>query len=43
VQNQAKRKLKPGQATVGAWVGLGHPEVAEIMAQMGFDWPVFLA
>jgi 2-dehydro-3-deoxyglucarate aldolase len=41
MQNQVKRKLKAGQATVGAWVGIGHPEVAEIMAQMGFDWLVF--
>lgn len=41
MQNQAKRKLKPGQATAGAWVGLVHPEVTEIMAQMGFDWLVF--
>jgi 2-keto-3-deoxy-L-rhamnonate aldolase RhmA len=36
-----KSKLEAGQATVGAWVGIGHPEVAEIMAQVGFDWLVF--
>ena len=41
MQNTVKRKLKTGQATVGAWVGIGHPEVAEIVAQMGFDWLVF--
>jgi len=41
MRNSLKRKLRAGQATVGAWVGIGHPDVAEIMAQMGFDWLVF--
>ena len=35
-----KQKLRSGRATVGAWVTLGHPAIAEIMAAAGFDWVV---
>jgi len=41
MQNPVKQKLQAGRATIGAWVGIGHPDVAEILAQMGFDWLVF--
>lgn len=40
-KNKVKEMLKAGQATVGVFVGIGHPEVAEIMANVGFDWIVF--
>ena len=35
-----KQKLKAGVRTIGSWVSLGHPAVAEIMANAGFDWIV---
>jgi 2-keto-3-deoxy-L-rhamnonate aldolase RhmA len=40
-KNRVKEMLRAGQATVGVFVGVGHPEVAEIMAHVGFDWIVF--
>jgi len=33
--------LKKGEVTIGGWVQIGHPEIAEIMAEIGFDWIVF--
>ncbi|MBJ79708.1 MAG: 2,4-dihydroxyhept-2-ene-1,7-dioic acid aldolase [Myxococcales bacterium] len=33
-----KEKLKAGEATLGSWITLGHPAIAEIMAKSGFDW-----
>jgi 2-dehydro-3-deoxyglucarate aldolase len=33
-----KEKLAGGTITVGSWITMGHPEVAEIMARAGFDW-----
>ncbi len=33
-----KAKLKKRQITIGSWITIGHPSVAEIMAGTGFDW-----
>jgi 2-dehydro-3-deoxyglucarate aldolase len=33
-----KSKLQNRQLTIGSWITLGHPSIAEIMAQAGFDW-----
>ena len=33
-----KNKLKNGKISLGSWITLGHPAVAEIMAKSGFDW-----
>lgn len=33
-----KTKLKEKQVTVGSWITLAHPAIAEIMAKAGFDW-----
>jgi len=33
-----KQKLATHQLTIGSWVTLAHPAVAEIMARAGFDW-----
>lgn len=30
--------LSAGDATVGSWIQLPHPSVAEIMGQAGYDW-----
>lgn len=37
---QLKSKLSQGELTIGSWITLGHPAIAEIMAAAGFDWLV---
>ena len=36
--NPVKEKLRKNQASLGGWIQIGHPVVAEIMAHAGFDW-----
>jgi len=33
-----KEKCKNCELTIGSWISLGHPGIAEIMAQAGFEW-----
>jgi 2-dehydro-3-deoxyglucarate aldolase len=33
-----KEKLRIGEITLGSWITLAHPAIAEIMARAGFDW-----
>ena len=33
-----KKKLKNSTLTIGSWMTIGHPAVAEIMARSGFEW-----
>lgn len=33
-----KKKMQMGEASIGFWITLAHPAVAEIMAKAGFDW-----
>jgi 2-dehydro-3-deoxyglucarate aldolase len=35
-----RSRLAAGEATVGTWVTLGHPSIAEVLAAAGFDWIV---
>ncbi len=35
-----KTRLIHHELTIGSWVTLGHPSIAEIMAKTGFDWLV---
>lgn len=35
-----KRRLAQNELTIGSWITLGHPAIAEIMANAGFDWLV---
>lgn len=35
-----RSKIKSGQLTLGSWITIGHPAIAEIMAKAGFDWVV---
>ena len=35
-----KSKLRSGEMTIGSWITLGHPAIAEIMADAGFEWLV---
>lgn len=40
MKNELKAKLKAGKVVLGTGVGIGHPDVAEILAQAGYDWMV---
>lgn len=33
-----KQRLRNKELTLGSWITLGHPSVAEIMCQAGYDW-----
>lgn len=33
-----KQILQSGGVTIGSWITLAHPAIAEIMAKAGFDW-----
>ncbi|ODT84248.1 MAG: 2,4-dihydroxyhept-2-ene-1,7-dioic acid aldolase [Nitrosomonadales bacterium SCN 54-20] len=37
---QLKAKLARNALTIGSWITLGHPSIADIMAAAGFDWLV---
>jgi 2-keto-3-deoxy-L-rhamnonate aldolase RhmA len=41
MENQLKQLLEKGEVTFGCWITIGHPDVAEIMANAGFDWIIF--
>ena len=36
--NPVKEKLLKGEVSLGAWLNLGSPMAAEVMAAVGFDW-----
>jgi 2-dehydro-3-deoxyglucarate aldolase len=38
MKNGVKDKLRRGLPAIGSWNMIGHPVVAEILAQAGFDW-----
>jgi len=33
-----KQKIISRELTIGSWITLGHPAIAEIMARAGYDW-----
>jgi 2-dehydro-3-deoxyglucarate aldolase len=33
-----KSKIRERKVTIGSWITLGHPSVAEILSTAGFDW-----
>jgi 2-dehydro-3-deoxyglucarate aldolase len=37
-KNTLKKKLQAGEATVGSWLSVAHPTVAEVMGHAGYDW-----
>ena len=39
--NKVKEILGRGEVALGTWVTIGNPDVAEILANLGFDWLVF--
>jgi 2-dehydro-3-deoxyglucarate aldolase len=38
MKNQLRRALLQREVTLGSWVQIGHPAVAEVLARAGFDW-----
>ena len=38
MKNLLKEKLQKGQVVIGTGVGVGHPDVTEILSRLGFDW-----
>jgi len=38
--NWVRNKLRAGEPTLGCFLGLGSPNVAELLAHAGFDWLV---
>ena len=38
--NWVREKLRAGQPTIGCFLAMGSPNVAELLAHMGFDWLV---
>jgi len=39
--NRVKELLQRGEVTLGPWITIGHPDVVELLAHMGFDWMTF--
>lgn len=35
-----RKRIKAREVTLGSWITIGHPNVAEILANAGFDWLV---
>lgn len=40
VNKVLKAKLRHREFTLGSWISIGHPAVAEILSMAGFDWLV---
>ena len=35
-----KSKMRRGEPSMGSWLSMGHPSIAEILAMAGYDWVV---
>lgn len=40
LDDSLKRRILKNELTLGSWITIGHPNVAEILANAGFDWLV---
>ena len=38
MKNPLKEKLQQGEAVIGTFVEIGHPDVTEWLSRLGFDW-----
>ena len=38
MKNPLKEKLNRGEAVIGTFISIGHPDVAEWLSRLGFDW-----
>lgn len=36
--NPVKKALSNGRVSIGTWIQFGHPGIAEVLANAGFDW-----
>ena len=37
---EMKEKMRRGEASIGSWMSMAHPSIAEILAMAGYDWVV---
>ena len=37
---EIKRKLRAGEVSLGSWMSMAHPSIAEILASAGYEWVV---
>ena len=35
-----KEKMRRGEPSLGTWMSMAHPSIAEILAMAGYDWVV---
>lgn len=40
INNTLRKRIKDGELTLGSWITIGHPNIAEILSNAGFDWLV---
>ena len=38
--SEIKAKMRRGEPSIGSWMSMGHPSIAEILALAGYDWVV---
>ena len=38
LKNSLKAKLKKGEVAIGTTISIGHPDIAETLGQLGYDW-----
>jgi 2-keto-3-deoxy-L-rhamnonate aldolase RhmA len=38
VENKVRRALLKNELSLGTWIQIGHPAIAEILARVGYDW-----
>ena len=38
--SKIKDKLNSGKVSIGSWMSMAHPSIAEILAMAGYDWVV---
>lgn len=38
MNNPVKQRLRDGSVSLGSWIQIGHPGVAEVLSASGFDW-----
>lgn len=38
--SEIKKKLRAGQVTLGSWMSMAHPSIAEILGAAGYEWVV---
>ncbi len=39
--NKVKEKLKEGKVSIGTWIQIAHPDIAEVLSIVGFDFVIY--